>query len=574
MVRDKIFKAIECVVLSFDIDDTPRTIFTLEAPQDIANGDYASNAAFALAKKQGKPILEVAQELINKINADGELTQIVSDIKIAGPGFINFYLKEELLKDKIAEMADDTNLYKKLQLGHEKKVLVEYSSPNIAKNFSVGHLRSTIIGQALVNLFGKLGYEVIGENHLGDWGTQFGMVIAGIKKGNVDIENITLSKLEELYVQFSSESKVNPELRDEARNWFKKLEQGDPEARSIWEKVVAISKLEFEKVYDLLGVHIDNAHGESFYEDKVQAVIDEVIKKGLSRDSEGAKIVEFDAIYKAMPPAMLVKSDGTTTYFARDLAAIRYRLDTFDPDIFIYEVGAEQTLHFKQVFATAALLGWKMQRVFVHVAHGLVLVNGKKMSTREGTNVGIQEVLDQAIAKAKNLSKDSSDDLSKQVGIGAVKYFDLSHHPTSTINFDWDKMLSLDGNSGPYLQYSYARAKSVLNKNTNSESPLLRGASPASRVDSTGLYFEASELALARKIYRFDDAIVSSTQMYSPNILCEYLFDLARDFNGYYNDVKILGSDGQESKLVLVAAASNVIKEGLGLLGIEAPGKM
>jgi arginyl-tRNA synthetase len=372
-----------------------------------------------------------------------------------------------------------------------------------------------------------------------------------------------LNKLEELYVQFSSESKVDPKLRDEARNWFKKLEQGDPEAKQIWEKVVAISKLEFEKVYDLLGVHIDNAHGESFYEDKVQAVIDEVIKKGLSRESEGAKIVEFDD----MPPAMLVKSDGTTTYFARDLAAIRYRLNTFDPDIFVYEVGSEQTLHFRQVFKAVELLGWKMERTFVHIPHGLVLVDGKKMSTREGTNVGIQEVLDQAIIKAKALGKDADDDLAKKVGIGAVKYFDLSHQPASNINFDWNKMLSLEGNSGPYLQYSFARVNSLRKRSGV-------GTSGLEGLHFSKLNFGSDEMALSRKIFRFDDIIVSSMQMYSPNILCEYLFELARDFNGYYSGVKILGSENEESKLVLVAALGNVIKEGLGILGIEAPDSM
>jgi arginyl-tRNA synthetase len=504
---------------------------------------------------------QLAQGLAGKLQKDKDLAKIVSRIEVAGPGFINFFLSEETLLEELDKIIKEKDKYGSSVFGGGKTVIIDYSSPNIAKRFSIGHLRSTIIGQALYNLYKFLGYKVIGDNHLGDWGTQFGVLLAQITKNSKlksQISKLTIDDLEKLYVEFNKKAQTNPKLINKAREWFKKLETGDKEAKDIWQTIVKISISEFNKIYKLLNVKIDMALGESFYEDKMPAVIDEIRKKGLAKKSRGAEIVEFSNL----PPAILVKSDGATTYLTRDLATIKYRIDKWDPDLIVYEVGAEQKLHFQQVFETARLMGWGKNCKFVHVAHGLFLFEGKKMSTRKGTTVKLEDVLAEAIKKAKTFNKDEK--IAKAVGIGAVKYFDLSHHPTSDIDFRWDNLLSLEGNTGPYLQYTFARTQSVLAKLKSQNS----------RVKTQKSKINQEEMSLLRSFVRFSEIIITAAKNYSPNLICNYLFDLAQKYNTFYSNHRIIGSKNQDLRVKLTMATGQVIKNGLSLLGIEALERM
>ena len=548
----------------------PDTDFELDTPEIERHGDYFTNLAMVLAKNEGKNPKEIAGRLANDLQKDPELAKIVTKIEVKDPGFINFFISESALFEELIKAIRDEN-YGSSGAGKGKTILVEYSSPNIAKSFGIGHLRSTIIGQALYNLFKYLGYNSVSENHLGDWGTQFGMVIAQIKRKGVQADKLTVEELERLYVEFNKEMEANPELKEEAKVWFKKLEEKDDEARRIWEAVRDTSLKQFKAVYKRLGVSFENMHGESFYEDKMPAILDELRNKGLAKKSEGAEIVEF----KGMPPAMLVKSDATTTYFTRDLATAKYRVETWKPDVLIYEVGSDQILHLRQVFETAKLLGWAQGRQFVHVAHGMIRFSGGKMSTRAGQTIKLEDVLDEAVKRAREiieksgtgrgLSKGEKAQVSEEVGLGAIKYFDLMHHPTTDIIFDWDKVFVLEGNSGPYLQYTVARTNSVLhksNKMTSKDTKL-----PFSKPNP-------EELSLLRGLSHFPDVLESASKSYSPNLLVNYLFSLAQNYNNFYNQHKILGGKEEEFRVTLTQATGRVLKQGLGILGIGTPEKM
>jgi len=520
--------------------------FVVEHPADESHGDYATNVAMTLS---GNP-REVAEKIVLGLRKDEGLVDIVAEISVAGPGFINFRLKESWL---IGEMKRVDGDYGKGEWGRGKKILVEYSSPNIAKNFSVGHLRSTIIGQAIYNLYQFGGWEVIGDNHWGDWGTQFGMIIAAVEEQSLDVGKLSVEEIERVYVDFNKRAKEDEGLRDKAKAAFKRLENGEKEARNIWQQVKELSVREFDRIYELLGVKIDHAYGESDYEEVMPGVIEEAKKKGITRESEGAVIIEFEK----MPPAMLVKSDGTTTYFTRDLATIKFRGGKFGADRYVYEVGAEQSLHFQQVFAAAEKMGWGKKEDYVHVAHGLVLgEDGKKMSTRKGTGVKMEEWLKQSIEKAGKINKGSE----KEVGIGAVKFFDLKHAPVTSYRFSWDEALRLDGDSGPYVQYALVRGKSVLEKGKLGE-------------------FETSELneeerALLRWLYQFAEVAERAAVNYAPNLLAEYLLELAKRFNGFYNKHQIVGSEVEGFRLKMTGAVVTVLESGLGLLGVEISEKM
>ncbi len=555
MVKDKIVKAIQKTGGVKDVH--------LETPEIEAHGDYSCNVAMQMAAKglklkKTKTPKELAEELVEKLSKDKTLAQLVGKIEVAGPGFINFWLSKDYLLKELVGVVNTGGDYGRSKVGQGKTVVVEYSSPNIARRFSVGHLRSTIIGQALFNLYDFLGYKTIGENHLGDWGTQFGVIIAQVIDKGLDIRKLSINEIEELYVDFSKKAQENPSLKKKASSWFKRLEEGDKQARKIWKDAVSVSLKEFGRIWDLLGVKIENAHGESFYEDKMQAVIDEARNKGLAKKSKGAEIIEI----KGMPPVILLKSDGGTTYHTRDLAAVRYRLDTWNPDSIIYEVGSEQSLHFKQVFAAAKLLGWIKDQKLVHVPHGLFLFEGKKMSTRKGTTVKLEEVLKEAIKRAKKLgSKDEK--TARAVGVGAIKYFDLSHQPTSNINFDWEQTLALEGNSGPYLQYTYARTQSVLDK-----------AGQYKTLEIKNQDINQEEMILLRSFPQFSGVTIDAAKNYSPNLLCNYLYDLAQKYNTFYNKHRIIGSKNERLRIMLTAAVGQILKNGLTLLGIEAPSRM
>ncbi len=537
------------------------SVVSLEHPTVENHGDYATNIALVLAKKYQKNPLEIANSFIKKLSRDKTLNGVVSKIEIAGPGFINFWLSKKGLTNEVTLITKEVESYGKSSEGSNKTIVIDYSAPNIAKPFGIGHLRSTIIGQALYNLYSALGYKVVGDNHLGDWGTQFGKLLYMITNG--EATDLSIDKLEEMYVEFHRLAEQDTSLEEEARLWFKKLEDGDKQAKDLWQKCIDISMVEFNRIYDLLGVKIDYAYGESFYEEIMLGVIAEAKEKGIAKESNGAWVIEIPEI---KTPLMLVKSDGATTYATRDLATLKFRKEQFHPVKVIYEVGAEQSLHFQQVFAAARLLGYVDQNTeLVHTRHGLYRFEHGKMSTRKGQTVKLEKVLLEAINRAEKLG---SEETSKAVGIGAIKYFDLKHDVQSDIVFDWEKMFSLEGESGPYLQYTYARAKSVLKKATGTEDDS-NGELPAN--------IAKEELSLLRYLYRFPEVVEIAAKTYSPNLMCSYLYELAKRFNNLYNNLPIILADSPQSKnfrLSLTTATSIVLQNGLTLLGIEALERM
>ncbi|TSC86748.1 MAG: arginyl-tRNA synthetase [Microgenomates group bacterium Gr01-1014_16] len=470
-------------------------------------------------------------------------------------GFTNIWLKNEWLISQLS-------IVPKKREKNGKTMVIDYSAPNIAKPFGIGHLRSTIIGQALYNVYKYLGYEVIGDNHLGDWGTQFGKLLYMIESTKTD--DLSIEHLEKLYVEFHKRAEDDKNMEKAAREWFWRLEKGDGRARELWQKCVEQSIAEFDRIYELLGVKIDNAYGESFYEVRMVVVIEEAKKKQIAKKSLGALVIEVPGL---KTPLMLVKSDGATTYATRDLATLKFRQEMWNPDIIIYEVGTEQAMHFEQVFGAARRLGYVSEHTkLVHTKHGLYLdTDGKKFATREGKSIKLEEVLQEAIKRAKKLGCED-DETAKAVGIGAIKYFDLSHNVQSDIVFDWEKVMALEGNSGPYLQYTFARTQSVLAK--------VQGS--MFNVQST-YKFNPEEMAILRWIYRFEEVVEEAAERFAPNLLCNFLFELAQRYNTFYNKHSILQAEStssRELRLLITEAVGKVLKTGLGLLGIEAPDRM
>ncbi len=557
----------------------------VEHPNNLKHGDFAVNTALILAKQTHQNPVSLANQIVKLLNQDSDLKTYFSDINVAGPGFINFKLADSYL---IAELETILKLDTKYgsQPVHTKKVLIDYSSPNVAKRFSVGHLRSTLIGQALANIFQFLGFQVIADNHLGDWGTQFGAIIAAIEKYQLDITKLTILDLEKIYVQFHKDMENQPQLKDLARQAFVRLEKGEANAKRIWEAAVKLSMQEFNLLYKKLQVlqfspifspDIQNqnpikyvAYGESFYEDIMPQIIQQAKVKGIAKQSQGALIVDFDG---QMTPAILLKSDGTTTYLTRDLATVWFRENNpeLKSDLYIYEVGAEQTLHFRQLFKIVEMLGWAPADKFVHVAHGLVRLPEGKMSTRKGRVINVDDLIDKIITKSRSLitnpdiPESDKDNLSQIIGIGALKYNELKRSPHINYVFNWQEALNLEGNSGPYLQYTYARCQSVLTKANFKPTSL-----------STNLTPNPEEEQILRLIYQLNHTLNSVITLYSPNLLSAFLFDLAQRFNTFYNNHPIIKapSETRQFRLYLTAAVAIVIKTGLGLLGIQAPAKM
>lgn len=525
-------------------------------------GDYSTNIAMILAKQTNQNPKQIAEVLIKVLIAD----KIFQKIEIAGPGFINFYLADNFIFQQIKNILN--NKFVDLNIGRGKTILIDYSSPNIAKPFGVGHLRSTVIGAAVYNLYSYLGYKTIGDNHLGDWGTQFGKMIYAIQNwGNEQkIKKDPIGELQKLYVKFHDEAKSAPNLEKEARIWFKKLEDGDKTAKIIWQKCVNWSLKEFDKIYQTLNVHFDFMLGESFYQDKMDAIIEKCKKQGIAKTSNNALVI---FVPNVAIPAMLVKSDGATTYLARDLATIKYRLDKFSPEKIIYHVGNEQSLHFQQLFGVARLLGWDKHCEFIHANHGLIRTKQGKLSTRSGQTISLKDLIILAEKNAKSIvnKKDKNTinkELIKEIAVGAIKYSDLSSNRKTDIIFDWQKMFALFGNSGPYLQYVYARTKSVLKKAGKWHSP-------------DKLYIsERLERNILVQIIGFNEIILRAAQEEMPNILTEYLYTLASNFNLFYDKLPILKSDekSRQTRLLIVDLTSQIIKKGLNILGIEAPDKM
>jgi len=548
----------------------------LEFSENEKFGDYSTSFAMKYWLDFGfKNPHEFAGFLTEKLQKDKRLAKIVSKIEMADPGFINFWLKKEILADNLEEILKKKEKYGIFQINKGKTVIVEYSSPNIAKPFTIAHLRSTIIGDAIANLLQATGWKVYRDNHLGDWGTQFGKMIYAIKAWGNE-EEIAKSKnpvkdLVALYVKFHEQAEKDSLLEDEARQWFKKLEDGDSEAKRLWQKCIDWSWLAFDKIYSKLGVvfSYDFEHGrglgESFFENKIKAVINELEEKNLLQVGEkGAKLVFFEK--DKYPPAMILKKDGATLYHTRDLATDKYRLEKYNPDLIINEVGAEQTLYFKQLFEMEKLLGWYKDGQRVHIGHGLIKFKEGKMSTRKGNAIWMEEVLQEARKRAIELG--SSDmKLADIVSVGALKYNDLKRESKTEIVFNWDEILNMKGDSGPYLQYVYARCQSVLEK---------------AKMKGKKIKFDKNkfiepkieELLVLRWLVRFPEVLIKSAEQMAPNLLCNYLFQLCQKFNLFYQKYQILDQPEEQFRLSLTMAVGLVIKNGLSLLGIQAPGKM
>ena len=543
----------------------------IEEPKDIKNGDYAF-PCFRLAKELKKAPPQIANEIKEKIEIDESITP---KVEIAG-GYLNFYINKELLaKEVIKEMAETEN-YGESSIGNGKNIVVDYSAPNIAKPFHIGHLRSTVIGAALYNIYKYLGYNTIGINHLGDYGTQFGKLIEGYKLWGeeYDIEKDPINELTKIYIRINEECKKDENILNACRDNFKKLEDGDEYCTKIWEKFRELSLKEFQKVYDLLGSKFDSWNGEAFYSDKMQEVIDILEKSGKLQESQGAKIVDLED--KGInTPCIIKKSNGSTTYATRDLAAIMYRARTYDYDKALYVTSYEQVLHFKQVFEVAKLLGLdeKYTNGLEHVSFGMVLLPTGKMSTREGNMIKLEDLLDEAIQRAKeiieqkNPNLENKEEVAKKVGIGAVIFNDLANNRVKDEIFEWDQILNFQGETGPYIQYTYVRIKSLLEK--ASYIPKLEDV-------KTEKSLEEYSIRLINLIYSFQDTLIKKKKKEEPSILSRYLIDLAKAFSSFYNENKIIVEDKelQDARIYLSYSVGKVLKIGASLLGIEMPDKM
>ena len=542
----------------------------IEIPKDTKMGDYAL-PCFKLAKEMKKSPVIIANEIKEKIEMPNKYISKIEAVN----GFLNIFINNEILIENVLdEMESKKENYGSSNIGNGKNIIVEYSSPNIAKPFHVGHLRTTVIGRALYNMYKFLGYNTIGINHLGDWGTQFGKLIEGYKRfGNeYNLEENPIDKLTEIYVRINELCKEDESVLDDCRNNFKKLEDGDEYCTQVWQKFKDLSLKEFQRIYDILDVHFDSNNGESFYSDKMQEVVDILRKNNKLVESQGAEIVDLE--YKNMPPLMVTKSNGSTTYATRDLAAILYRARTYDFDKCIYVVAYEQNLHFKQVFEVAKFLDLdeKYTNGLIHVPYGMVRLKTGKMSTREGTLIKLEDILKEAVTRAKaiieekNPNIEGKEDIAKKVGIGAVIFNDLSNNIIKDEVFDWDIMLNFQGETGPYIQYMYVRTKSILEKENYVMNKDL--------VDISEL--EEHGIELIKQIYSFNDIVKQAVDKNEPSIISRYLIDVAKLYSSFYNDNKIIVEDEKikNTRLCLTYMVGNVLKIGTGLLGMEMPDRM
>lgn len=565
-------------------------------PADTTHGDLSCNIAMQLFPKLQSSAYsspeQFAEEIVKRILQ--HLPSEIQSVSVAKPGFINFKLNDSVLQDQVTQMASQLHFPKPVA---EQKVVVEFSSPNIAKPFTVGHLRSTIIGNAIANLYETMGWTVYKDNHVGDWGTQFGKLIVAIQNwGNLDeiaaLER-PVKRLVELYVKFHDEAKSDPSLDDQAREWFTKLEQGDSTARSIWQRCIELSFKEFHHIYTKLDISFTEndgkGYGESFFEDKMAEVVTLLEKSGYLQDGkEGAKLFFFPE--EEFPPLMILKKDGSTLYSTRDLATDYFRLQHYGSDIrVVNEVGAEQSLYFSQLFRIEELLGWYAKGQRIHVKHGLFRLKDQKMSTRSGNVIWLEDVLQEAVVRATKLAKSDpqrpiSEDLSSPIAndsdaeesvsqneeitatiaIGAIKWNDLKRASHMEVVFDWDELLSMQGNSGPYMQYTVVRAKSVLSK-----------LSTSPEVNTTRWSLNPHERQLAYQLCRFLSVVEQATYDHAPHLLTTYLYSLAQLYNSFYTTYKIIGSGEEELKrITLTQAASRVIEKGCAIVGIKIPSAM
>ncbi len=539
----------------------------IEMPPNKHMGDFAY-PCFKLAKQFKKAPALIAQELSEKIVKP----DFIEEIKVQN-AYINFFVSKSVyVKEVLEQVLCQNEKYGNSTVGEGKTIVIDYSSPNIAKPFHVGHLRSTVIGNALYQIFETLGYHCEGINHLGDWGTQFGKLIVAYQKwGSKEaVEQYGIQELMRIYVKFHEEAEKDATLEDEARSWFVKMQNGEQEALSLWKWFYNISIKEFNRVYDMLGVHFDAYTGESFYNDKMAAVVEELEQKNLLKQSEGAMIVDLEE--EKMPPCLIIRKDGGTLYATRDITAALYRKNTYHFDKCIYLTALDQNLHFSQWFTVIKKMGYDWWKDLIHVPFGLVSLDSGKLSTRHGNVVLMEELLNQAILETQKIIEQKNPDLpnkkevAEQVGIGAVIFNDLYNSRIKDVVFSWERMLNFDGETGPYVQYTHARACSILRKGE---------CSLAQNIDYSKLTDDAS-MEVCKLLEQFPKKIQEAADKLEPFIVTRQLVSLSQAFNKFYHDNVILTSEEQtkQARIALVIAVKTVLKKGLALLGIKAPEQM
>lgn len=534
----------------------------LEYPADRKMGDLAL-PCFKLSKVLRKAPPMIAQGLSEAVNANPEAKEMFEKIENVN-GYLNFYLSKNALAQDLFTMDDEK--YGSSETGKGKTVVIDYSSPNIAKPFHIGHLRSTVIGQSIKNIHRFCGYECVGVNHLGDWGTQFGKLICAYKKwGSKEaIEEKGIKGLTEIYVKFHEEAEKDPSLEDEARAAFSKIEQGDEESKALWKWFIDISIAEFKKIYNLIGADFESWNGESFYFDKADEIVDMLKGKDMLKFDEGAYIVPLDEY--DMPPCLILKSDGSTIYATRDIAAAFYRKRTYDFDKCIYVTSAGQSLHFAQFFKVIGLMGEEWSKDLVHVPFGTVSIGGEKLATRTGNVILLEDLFNEATEKTLAIINDKNPDLADKeavasaVGVGAVIFNDLSNNRIKDINFIMDDVLNFDGNTGPYVQYTYARCCGILEK--------------AGDFAKCGKITEEAECNIIKTLGLFPEKVEQARRELEPSVISRYLLDVCAEFNRFYHDCPVLKAEDEEvrnTRLTIVRAASIVLHNGLKLIGLKTP---
>lgn len=546
----------------------------IEIPQDQSMGDYAF-PCFRLAKTMRKAPNLIAAELAEKLQGETLFSE-VSPVN----AYVNMFVsREEMMKSTVSEVLEEKENFGRSDIGGNKKVIVEFSSPNIAKPFHIGHIRSTVIGNSLSKIYDALGYDVFKINHLGDYGTQFGKMICAYRRwGNrEDVINSPIKTLLGYYTKFHVEVEEHPELEDEARAIFTKLEQGSKEEVELWQWFREESLKEFQRVYDMLGIEFDSYNGESFYSDKMPRFEKELSDKGLLQESNGAQVVDLEE-YK-LGTALIKKSDGSSLYITRDIAAAVYRKENYDFYKNIYVVATQQNLHFQQLFKIIELMGYDWANQCVHVPFGMVRLEEGTMSTRHGRVVFLEDVLNGAIEKTreiieeKNPNIENLEEITSQVGIGAVVFNELSNNRIKDYTFKWDQILNFDGETGPYVQYTHARCASLLRK---AGEDIVAKAQDPKNVDFALLAKSDSAYELTKLIYAFPGVVEQAGEKYEPSIITRHIIDIAQCFNKFYHDEHIIVDDEVEkiSKIALVIATKRVIATGIGLLGMKAPERM
>ena len=536
----------------------------LEQPKSSDLGDIAF-PAFSLAKVERKAPQAIAADIAEKIDQSA-----FEKVVATGP-YVNFFLDKSKISDQVIKSVIEAGAdYGQQDEGKGQNITIDLSSPNIAKPFSVGHLRSTVIGDALSNIFRKMGYNTIKINHLGDWGKQFGLLMVAYKKwGSKEaVEANPIDELLKLYVRINAEIENDPELDEEGRKWFKKLEDGDPEATELWQWFRDESLVEFNRIYKLLGVEFDSLNGEAFYNDKMDEGVQILEDKGLLKESKGASIVELDDVN--LPPAMIKKSDGATLYITRDIATAIYRARTYNFVKNIYAVGQEQSNHFRQLKAVLKKMGFDWSDDMVHVDFGLVTKKRQKLSTRKGNIILLEPTLQEAISRAKaqieekNPELENKEEVAHAVGVGAVKFYDLKTDRRNGYDFDLEAMVSFEGETGPYVQYAYARIQSILRK-----------ANFTPSTDATYSLSDPESWEIIKLLQDFSRVVKRAAENYDPSLIAKYAINLAQAFNKYYAHTRILDeSPERDSRLALSYSTAVVLKEALRLLGVEAPEKM